>query len=608
MASPRARSWRRRVRRSWTLTVNVHKAIQLAGGLMPFATLSGSCLTKQGLNHWLTWLIGAVSWGQRANAVWYRRWLATESAAASVPRSASVPTLWVFSTIGLAEDALSCYLEAIARASCPPQTDRLLVTDGAGCACAQSIANATQRPLLEVVGVERLSVGIVAHCARSRFEVGGAMRYRLLVLLRPGYLPGEMPCLGSEGAVLYYGDEDCVDARGQRQRPFFKCGYSPDLFMHQDYISSWMALTSDLVARLSLQPPVADYYDLALMLAESADRVEHVSAFVAHRHLPSLNAAASSIPCYLQSFLRNRYDERVSIASRDAGWTCHFGNADRFVSVVIPTKDRADLLDNCVRGIYETNAAGGFEVIVIDNGSVQRSTTAWLCEAKRRFERFRVVPAPQPYNWSRLNNIGAAHAEGDVLVFLNNDTVPRSVDWLARLADVACRPDVGLVGALLLYAAGTIQHAGVVTGFSGCVDHIYKGVLPSDDNHMFVPPTAVRNVSAVTGACMAVSRRVLDTIGPFDEGYRVAGGDVEICLRALTKGFLNVYLPEVELLHLESQSRSPIDPESDVTQLKALIANGFSEDVWYNRRLSMISTYPSYPIFPRQRKEAGAAV
>ena len=166
----------------------------------------------------------------------------------------------------------------------------------------------------------------------------------------------------------------------------------------------------------------------------------------------------------------------------------------------------------------------------------------------------------------------------------------------------------GLVGALLLYASGAIQHAGVVTGFGGCADHIYKGARPSDEWHMFVSPTVARNVSAVTGACMAVSRRVLDAIGPFDESYRIAGGDVEICLRALAKGLLNVYLPEVELLHLESQSRSIVDPCSDIAQLKKLVANGFSEDIWYNRRLSMASTYPSYPIFPCASKEAEAIV
>ena len=500
MASPSLRHWRRRGRRSLTLVVNVHKAIRLAGGLMPFAALAWSYLTTQGLNYWLTWLIGAVSWGQRANALWYQRWLAAENASVPVSANAPKPTLVVFSTTGLAEDALVCYLEAVVRAQCPPQMDRLLVTDTTGRARVEFIANATRHPFPEVISVAQLSAGIVAQCARSRFEAGGAGRYRLLVLLRPGYLLGEMPLLildsepDSEDAVLYYGDEDCVDARGQRQRPFFKCGYSPDMFMHQDCISSWMALTNNLVARLSPSQPVADYYDLALMLAEAADRVEHVGAFVAHRHLPSLGTAVapSSASDYLRLFLRNRYGERAPVASHDAG--------------------------------------------------------------------------------------------------------------------VACRPDVGLIGALLLYAAGTIQHAGLVTGFGGCVGHIYAGVLPSDNCHMFVSPTAVRNVSAVTGACMAVSRRVLDAIGPFDENYRVVGGDVEICLRALAKGLLNVYLPEVELLHLESQSRSLVDPESDVAQLKTLIANGFSEDVWYNRRLSMVSTYPSYPIFPRRSEEAGVAV
>ena len=201
MASPRASSWRRHVRHSMTLAVNVPKAMWLAGGPLPFAALAWRRLTTHGLSHWLTWLIGAVSWVQRANAVWYRRWLAAEATAA--PAQASVPTLLVCSTTGLSEDVVAGYLEAVAGSECFPQTHRLLVTDAAGCARLQAGAHATQRGLLEVVRVEQLSAGIVADCAKSRFEAGGA-GYQLLGAAAAGVLArrGALARQRRRGALL----------------------------------------------------------------------------------------------------------------------------------------------------------------------------------------------------------------------------------------------------------------------------------------------------------------------------------------------------------------------------------------------------------------------
>jgi GT2 family glycosyltransferase len=266
------------------------------------------------------------------------------------------------------------------------------------------------------------------------------------------------------------------------------------------------------------------------------------------------------------------------------------------VSVILPTRDRLDLLRPCVEGLFATNS-GDFEVIILDNDSARPETLAWFEEALGRWDRLRVLAAPGPFNWSRLNNIGVAAADGDVFVFLNNDTLPRSDEWLARLADVAMRPDAGAVGALLLYGNGRIQHAGVVIGYGGCSDHVYRGAPLDSDEHMFVSPHLPRNVAAVTGACMAISRRTLQAIGPFDEAYPVAGNDVEICVRAMVKGYLNIYLPDVVLVHLESQTRGRRDPAADVERLEAFLAENCPEDPYYNPNLWMSSLYPSIPLW-----------
>ena len=328
------------------------------------------------------------------------------------------------------------------------------------------------------------------------------------------------------------------------------------------------------------------------MLVEQADEVRHVDAFVAHRFLPPQRPA--SVPNHLPSFLAQRYGPDASITTHDAGWTCHYGRQRRFVSVIIPTKDRLDLLRPCVDGIYATNVHGTFEVVVLDNGSTEQETLDWLAEAESSLPEFRVVPAPGTFNWSRLNNLGIAHAKGDVFVFLNNDTEPTHRDWLARLADVATRPDVGIVGALLLYPNGRIQHAGVVTGFSGLAAHVYCGVDPASEGHLFVPPTVPRNVAAVTGACFAITRTRIDEIGLFDEAYRISGSDVELCVRAMNAGFVNVYLPDVRLLHHESQSRKREDPPEDVNRLRELVAVYCPRDPYYHADLSLTSLYPSY--------------
>ena len=182
-----------------------------------------------------------------------------------------------------------------------------------------------------------------------------------------------------------------------------------------------------------------------------------------------------------------------------------------------------------------------------------------------------------------------AQASGDVFVFLNNDTVPRSREWLARLADVAMRPDVGAVGALLLYEDGRIQHAGMVV-HGGRTEHLYRELIPGTVDQAFVSPFLPRNVVAVTGACMAVSRRSMQAVGRFDEDFAVIGNDVEWCVRAMVRGYLNVYLPDVVLLHLEMQTRRTEthrrrDPASEAARLEALLLRHCREDPFCNPNL-----------------------
>ena len=570
---------RSRARRLALLATNVANLVRFAGGVRPFATYKVKKLLAGEWRALIPWMTTAANFAQRGNPARYRRWL-RKQAPAELPDGR---VLVLASAAGIEAEGLSAFLGLVA-ANRHALADVIVLVDSEP--GKQSVSEAG----IQVVASEDGSPDTMVAIMRAHLDVSPSA-YRYVAFLAPGCVPGAMPFTSQDNEKLaFYGDEDVIDDDGRRGQPFFKPGFSPDLLLHADYLSSCLAVTSGL-ARAMADRPIGDFHSLSLMLAEQAEEVHHVDAFVAHRYLPARPNAA---PSYLGSYLNNRYGPEASVATEDGGWICHYGQRPWFVSVIIPTRDRIDLLAPCIDGLYATNAAGSFEVIVLDNGSTEPQTRQWLADAEARLPEFRVVDAPGTFNWSWLNNLGMAHANGDVFVFLNNDTEPIHDGWLARLAEVACRADVGVVGALLLYPNGRIQHAGVVTGFSGLAAHVYCGVDPESDGHLFVSPTVPRNVAAVTGACLAISRDRIETIGGFDEAYRISGGDVELCIRAMVRGFVNVYLPDVRLVHHESQSRKREDPETDVNRLRELVAEQCPRDPYYNVNLSLTSLYPSY--------------
>lgn len=570
---------RSRARRLALLATNVANLVRFAGGVRPFATYKVKKLLAGEWRALIPWMTTAANFAQRGNPNRYRRWLRKRPSAAMPDGRVLV----LASAVGIDAEGLSLFLGLVA-ANRHARAEVIVLVD-----------SERETPSVPGAGVQVVAAGdgspdtMIAVMAAHLDESPGGYRY--VAFLAPGCVPGAMPFASQDTErLVFYGDEDVIDDDGRRGQPFFKPGFSPDLLLHADYLSSCVAVTSGL-ARAMPDRAIGDFHSLSLMLVEQADEVRHVDAFVAHRYRP---VRPDAVPGYLGAYLHNRYGSEASVAPQGGGWVCHYGRRPRFVSVIIPTRDRIDLLAPCVEGLYATNAAGSFEVIVLDNGSTQPETRQWLADAETRLANFRVVPAPGTFNWSLLNNVGIAHAKGDVYVFLNNDTEPTHHHWLARLADVACRDDVGVVGALLLYPNGRIQHAGVVTGFSGLAAHIYCGVDPESDGHLFVSPTVPRNVAAVTGACLAISRDRIEAIGGFDEAYRISGGDVELCIRAMVRGYVNVYLPDVRLIHHESQSRKREDPETDVSRLRELVADQCPRDPYYNVNLSLTSLYPSY--------------
>jgi GT2 family glycosyltransferase len=254
------------------------------------------------------------------------------------------------------------------------------------------------------------------------------------------------------------------------------------------------------------------------------------------------------------------------------------------VSILIPTRDRCEMLRQCLDSIYRATDYRKYEIIILDNDSKEPATLEYFQELAGKVQ---VVPCPGPFNFSAMNNLGATKANGDYLLFLNNDTQVIRGEWLRAMLEQAQRPEVGAVGAKLLFPDERIQHAGVVLGMWGLVGHAFKYEA---GNHLlyFGFSDAIRDCSAVTAACMMMRRSIFDEVGCFDEKLAVEFNDIDLCLRLRERGYLVVYTPLALLHHYESVSRRhfshPNDHHLFVKRWEHCLRNG---DPYYNRNLTL---------------------
>ena len=225
-------------------------------------------------------------------------------------------------------------------------------------------------------------------------------------------------------------------------------------------------------------------------------------------------------------------------------------------TLVVPTRDRVELLRRLCESLFATSPEG-WDLVIVDNGSEDPAALAYLAELDERPDT-RVLRRPGPFNFSSLINAGVAAAEGGVVVLLNNDCEIVEADWLARLVDWAVRPGIGAVGAKLLYADGTLQHAGVALGLGGEAGHRDRK-LPREHSGALGRLSVPHEVSAVTAACLAVRRETYLAAGGFDESLPVAFNDIDFCLRLLERGFRNILDPGAVVIHAESASRGRDD-------------------------------------------------
>lgn len=378
------------------------------------------------------------------------------------------------------------------------------------------------------------------------------------------------------GAELLYTDEDYYEGELPEglSRPFCKPDYGPVTFRNCNVIGPFWAASSELIARAGAEnlPDLAGEcrWEALTGLAEKANRVEHVARVLYWRRIPR----GGEIP---EPEMRR---ETEPLRERP------------LVSILIPNKDHREDLLRCVDSIRRSTYEN-YEILILENNSGEEET--FRCyRALEQGGDLRVIPREGPFNYSAVNNLGAREARGEMLLLLNNDTEVLNGDWMEEMLRYALRDDVGAVGAKLYYPDGTIQHGGIGIGIKMLAGHYHRG-FAGDSHGYFGRLCHAQNVSAVTGACMMIPRKVYENLGGMDESFPLVFNDIDLCLRMREKGLQIVWTPWAELTHYESKSRGP---DEDTPEKKAFFireTNRFlrrwtgalaAGDPYYNRNLT----------------------
>lgn len=343
--------------------------------------------------------------------------------------------------------------------------------------------------------------------------------------LAPGAASLYREAIAGSSAQVVYADDDLLDRWGRFTVPHFKPDWNSELFEHFDYLAGACIVRGDAAA-LAQAGQEADWGSALVRAAAAGQRVAHIPKVLHHRQSRPV-APQKPVPLQVRSNLPA-------------------------VSVIVPTRNRADLLRTCLDGVFASQYPD-VEVIVVDNDSDDPETLAYLQELDPA--RAKVLRHSGPFNFSAINNAAAREARGELLCLLNNDIEVLAPDWLAILATQALRPDVGAVGAQLLYPDGRIQHAGVVIGVGNAAGHAHRFLEPDDEGY-FRRHALPQFAAAVTAACLVVGRDKFMAVGGLDEkNFAVAYNDVDLCLRLNERGWQSLYEPRAVLVHHESVSR-----------------------------------------------------
>lgn len=408
------------------------------------------------------------------------------------------------------------------------------------------------------------------------------------------------------GVCLIYSDEDKINETGQPFMPYFKSDFDPLLLLGQNYVCHLTTVRRQLVADLGGLRSEFDGsqdWDLVLRVSEVVPReaIVHVPLVLYHwrSHEESTSRASAAKPWALEAGLRavEAALARRGVAAEvlevaGTGFSeVHFALPEEppLVSILIPTRD-GKYLAKCVTSVLELTTYPNYEIVVIDNGSVEKSTSRFF---EKMAGKLTVIRDDSPFNYSALHNRAVPQCRGEVLVLLNDDTEVLAPSWLSAMVAQLLQPQVGAVGAKLLYPDGRVQHAGVILGPDGLAGHVAR-FRSKDDKGYFGRTALASEFQACTAACLAVRRTTWEKLGGLDEELKVAWNDIDFCLRVRANGETVTYTPLAELLHYESVSRGTDQsgPSYNRFMEEILIMRdrwGFeiARDPYYNPNLSL---------------------
>ncbi len=394
-------------------------------------------------------------------------------------------------------------------------------------------------------------------------------------------------------ADLAYSDEFHLDAQGKIRRVFCKPAWDPLYFAAAGYTGDCFAARASALRNLAEReqngysaPPLASREFFAALLSGGANAVMHLP-------VPLFGVAKSELP--------QGHEEKTHIPPAPPAASTIPATPPPRATIIIPFRDRLDLLRPCLATLLARTDYPNWNCVLVDNNSACPQTLAFL--QNLHDPRLSHVRVDSPFNFSTLVNKGAAGADGDVFVLLNNDTEILSSGWLAALMAYAVQPEVGCVGGKLVFPNGLIQHGGIILGMDSLLAG-YRGARhahvgwPGHSSGYFGLLQSPRTVSAVSGALLAVRREVFSALGGFDENLAVTCNDLDFCLKAQDAGLRNVWTPEALLMHHDSASRGPdLSPEmkkhrqTEWAYLRARWGTRLDDDPWYNPNLSRAGMY-----------------
>ena len=366
-----------------------------------------------------------------------------------------------------------------------------------------------------------------------------------------------------------YSDEDKIDMKGRRCEPHFKPDFSPDSILGSNYICHFEIIRTSLVKKVGGERSEfvgAQDFDFFLRIIDETtpERIKHIPKVLYHwRIVPgstaetidnkeyAINAGKKAVE---ETMKRRGIDAEVITPIESTHYIVNYKyKKEPKVSIIIPTKDLASMLDQCLSSIYEKTKYKNYEIIVVDNNSVEEETFELFKKYSKK-DNFKVIKYEDEFNFSKINNYAVKKATGDYILFLNNDTEIITPAWLNDMVGYAMQKHIACVGVKLIYDNDTIQHGGVILGIDGIARHAFLN-YDADTYGFYGRMLVPWNYSAVTAACLMVEKKKFEEVNGFTEELKVAYNDIDLNLKLRKKGYYNILLPQVELYHYESKSR-----------------------------------------------------